>query len=292
MLLPENKSIDAWLNLLRQQVTKKAPELVSIFETYAAEAKFGRAFINENLKNIDDGSCILEVGGGAMILSCQLVLEGFEVVAVEPTGEGFSHFHRLRELILEQARIRGCMPQILLINAESLSLKNQFDFAFSINVMEHVIDIKKVVDNVYFSLKKAASYRFTCPNYLFPYEPHFNIPIIWNKKITSILLHRAIFNNKSLPDPLGTWSSLNWISVPKLNKIAKENKNIRMKLNKNLTSRTIARVSTDVAFASRRSGWMRMILIFIVKIKCHQILNYLPAEVQPIIDCEIISLGS
>jgi hypothetical protein len=35
---------------------------------------------------------------------------------------------------------------------------------------------------------------------------------------------------------------------------------------------------------------MKVIIIFIVKINCHKLLKLLPAAVQPIIDCEIISL--
>jgi 2-polyprenyl-3-methyl-5-hydroxy-6-metoxy-1,4-benzoquinol methylase len=229
------------------------------------------------------------VGAGSMILSCQLAMEGFAVTALEPTGDGFSHFSKLRSIVLEQASKIGDMPKMLLLPAEELVDKNQYDFAFSINVMEHVENVACVVDRVAKSLHPAAVYHFTCPNYLFPYEPHFNIPIILNKKITSILFHKTIVSN-GMPDPLGTWSSLNWISTLKLNKIAKENKNFRMKLNKNLISKTIERVLTDVSFANRRPGWMKAILIFIVKIKCHKLLMLFPAVVQPIIDCEIISL--
>jgi len=282
-------SIEEWLNTLRIHLNQMEPALQDIFEIYAAEAKFGRSFIDADLKKLQDCASILEVGAGSMILSCQLAMEGFAVTALEPSGVGFSHFSKLRSIVLEQASKIGGMPKMLLLPAEELVDKNQYDFAFSINVMEHVENVACVVDRVAESLHPAGVYHFTCPNYLFPYEPHFNIPIILNKKITSILFHKTIVSN-GMPDPLGTWSSLNWISILKLNKIAKENKNFRMKLNKNLISETIERALTDVCFANRRSSWMKVILIFIVKIKCHKLLRLFPAVVQPIIDCEIISL--
>ena len=91
------KSIDDWINSLRVRIKKTNPGLINSFETYAAEAKFGRTFIHDSLLDSPKGSSILEIGAGTMILSCQLVIEGFNVTAVEPSGggEGFSHFSKI-----------------------------------------------------------------------------------------------------------------------------------------------------------------------------------------------------
>ena len=63
------------------------------------------------------------------------------------------------------------------------------------------------------SLVVGASYRFTCPNYLFPYEPHFNIPTLFSKQITEECLGTGYLAVTTVPDPAGTWKSLNWINV-------------------------------------------------------------------------------
>ncbi len=186
-MISETNPIDTWVSSLRNHLSKIEPELLDIFETYAAEAKFGRSFIDADLKNLLPGASILEVGAGSMILSCQLASEGYTVTALEPTGEGFSHFEKLRSIVLEQAEIAGQTPNLLFIPAEKLTDKDLYDFAFSINVMEHVQDVESVVYKVAEALRPSGVYHFTCPNYSFPYEPHFNIPTFFSKPLTEKL---------------------------------------------------------------------------------------------------------
>jgi len=283
-------TIDEWLNTLRIHLSQMEPALQDIFETYAAEAKFGRSFIDADLKKLQVGASILEVGAGSMILSCQLAMEGYAVTALEPTGDGFSHFSKLRLIVLEQASKIGDIPKMLLLPAEELVDKNQYDFAFSINVMEHVENVARVVDRIAESLHPAGVYHFTCPNYLFPYEPHFNIPTLFSKQLTEFFLKRYIHYSQKMPDPLGTWRSLNWISVPQLNKIARQHQNLSMHFNAAMFGETLVRVTTDDDFASRRSLWMRLLIRIIVRANLHKFVMYFPAQVQPIIDCSITKL--
>ena len=42
--------------------------------------------------------------------------------------------------------------------------------------MEHVDDVPLVLRRVMSALRPGAAYRFVCPNYRFPFEPHFDIP--------------------------------------------------------------------------------------------------------------------
>ena len=60
------------------------------------------------------------------------------------------------------------------------------------NVMEHVEDPALAVDRLTAMLVPGASYRFLCPNYLFPYEPHFNMPTFGSKALTERLMRRRI----------------------------------------------------------------------------------------------------
>jgi hypothetical protein len=122
---------------------------------------------------------------------------------------------------MEEAATNGFATQLLVIPAESLAIQDTFSFAFSINVMEHVEDVGAVIHRVCESLNATGSYRFTCPNYLFPYEPHFNIPTLISKSLIERVFRKKIDENKAVPDPGGVWNSLNWISVPKGKSIAK-----------------------------------------------------------------------
>lgn len=289
-MISETNPIDTWVSSLRNHLSKIEPELLDIFETYAAEAKFGRSFIDADLKNLLPGASILEVGAGSMILSCQLASEGYTVTALEPTGEGFSHFEKLRSIVLEQAEIAGQTPNLLFIPAEKLTDKDLYDFAFSINVMEHVQDVESVVYKVAEALRPSGVYHFTCPNYSFPYEPHFNIPTFFSKPLTEKLLKRIIHENKNMPDPLGTWQSLNWISVAKLRKIVCRRTDLLMHFNWKVLEDALIRVNTDHAFASRRSVYIRSLIKLIVSTNLHKLSQYLPTLAQPIIDCRITKL--
>ena len=279
--------MDAWLNLLRINIEKFSPDLLSLFDVYANESKFGRILIDEDLKNLPPGASILEVGAGSLILSCQLLREGFMVTALEPFGDGFNHFRQLQNIVIGIATQLGCLPQLIDKPAEDLSKQNCYDMAFSINVMEHVNDVDRVINNVVLALKDGASYRFICPNYLFPYEPHFNIPTLFTKSLTEKVFYKAINNNLTLNDPLGTWKSLNWITVTSVKRICTSIQNVNHKMRVDLSIVMIGRVVDDPIFSARRSKWLVNVLSLVVFFKLHYLTKLIPPAFQPVIDCNI-----
>lgn len=281
-------SINDWINEIQIAILQTQPELCEIFKTYAAEAIFARDLLDSNLKSLPEGAQILEVGAGSLILSCQLCREGYEVTAIEPVGQGFSHFNELQNVILKLASQGGFCPNILQIHAEDLDIKETFDFAFSINVMEHVDNVSQVIQRVVGSLKSGAIYRFICPNYSFPYEPHFNIPTIFSKKITGIIFKNKIYANANIPDPAGTWDSINWISVNLVRDIAFNNKSTVV-FSKSLLLKMIERVLNDPIFSARRPSWLKLIFALVVKLHLHKLTQHIPPCFQPIMDCSIYS---
>lgn len=272
---------------VREHCAVNAPELLYLLDIYAAEATFGRNYISSDIKLLKKGDRILEVGAGSFLLSCQLVREGFDVTALEPIGPGFSHFEQLRTLVFNKAHLLGCQPRTLNMPAEEFTEKNNYSFAFSINVMEHVINVPKVLINICESLVLGASYRFTCPNYLFPYEPHFNIPTLYSKKITQYVFAKKIINMKGMLDPEGAWHSLNWINVLQIRRSSAKIKGIRTTFSTNLIVNTLERIALDKNFASRRSHAIQKTLLFFVKIRLHRLFILIPPELQPIIDCRL-----
>ena len=280
-------AIEEWLDILRIKVAKEAPELLQLFKVYAGEARFGRSYIDPNLQKLTFDAQILEVGAGAMILASQLAREGYRVTALEPIGIGFSHFSQLRALILEQAKDEKCMPLLLEIQAESLESDNRFDFAFSINVMEHVGNVATVIDKVVKSLTSKGIYRFTCPNYLFPYEPHFNIPTLISRTLTEKVLRKRIVECDGMLDPVGVWNSLNWITVPMLKRICQSLGFICVYFDKNMLSIMLSRVVSDPEFSARRSPLLRLLLTFVVKLRLHKLTLLFPAVLHPVIDCTL-----
>jgi SAM-dependent methyltransferase len=280
-------TIDWLLADMRQYFNDKQPSLLALFDIYAEEAAFGRRYIASDLGSLPLGAKILEVGAGSLLLSCQLIREGFQVTALEPIGIGFSHFEQMRQIVLARAATLECLPKTLNINAEALTESDLFDYVFSINVMEHVEDISLVIARIAKSLKPGASYRFTCPNYLFPYDPHFNIPTLISKRFTEKILGGKIFGSKKVFDSAGTWKSLNWINVVQIRKIVQLLPGLKVTFNRCLFVATIERIASDAHFASRRSSIIRIIFLLLLKSQLYRLLRFIPAALQPIIDCKL-----
>lgn len=280
-------SLDRWLSDVRLYISDIDPVLLPLLDIYIGEAKFGRQFIDHDLKSLKSEAELLEIGAGSMLLSCQLVREGFNITALEPIGSGFSHFHRMQELILVLANKYNCTPKIINEPIENLTLKYQFDYAFSINVMEHVENVDLALTQIGNSLKHNAAYRFTCPNYLFPYEPHFNCLTMFSKTLTEKMFRNKIFNNQEMADPQGTWESLNWINVIQIRKKIKQMPKLRVTFNRKLLISTFNRICNDIEFANRRSKWVSSSIKTLVKFRIHYLIGFIPALFQPIIDCKI-----
>jgi hypothetical protein len=209
------------------------------------------------------------------------------VTALEPIGSGFSYFVQMRQIVLQQAATLNCMPVNLEIQGEELSETNCYDYAFSINVMEHVNDVERVLHNVTNSLKPGASYHFTAPNYLFPYEPHFNIPTLFSKRLTAIILRKKILECTKMTHPYETWKSLNWINTNQVRRIGQKSSAMATTFNRLLLVSTIERVASDPTFASRRSPVVKKILLFLLKYRIHKLFQFIPVVLQPIIDCRL-----
>ena len=216
------QSVDSWLDGAARHLAVVAPDLSPLVADYVGEARFGASEIAGDLAALPPGAHVLEVGAGALLLSCALQAAGFRVTALEPVGAGFSHMAHLRGLVLEYASPLGCAPELLELPAEALDRTAEFDFAFSINVMEHVGDVAPVLRRVWLALRPSAGYRFVCPNYRFPFEPHFGIPTAGGKALTWRIFRRRILASRVVVDPAGTWASLNWITVALVRQICQQ----------------------------------------------------------------------
>jgi hypothetical protein len=226
-----------------------------------------------------------------MLLSCQLCREGYEVTAIEPIGEGFSGFRSLQDVVLNYAGLHGFAPHIRHMNVEAFHEPDCYMLAYSINVMEHVSSVEVALENVMAAMQLHGRYRFTCPNYLFPYEPHFNIPTLFSKQLTARIFGRSILNNVRMDDPAGVWHSLNWITVPQIRNVCHKRTDIKLVFRRRLLADSLARIERDTEFARRRSPWLRKLAGGLVRTGLHRVFALIPAAMQPIIDCELTRQG-
>ena len=280
-------SLEALKAGVRRQVSAEAPEMLALLEDYFGEAAFGAAVIEPHLETLPAGASVLEVGAGAQLLSCALQRAGFHVTALEPLAEGFSHLDRFRRIVVGVAAENGAVPAELRIQAEELAIESRFDFAFSINVMEHVSRVDVVLHRVLRALRPECGYRFVCPNYLFPYEPHFNIPTVFSKSITKRVFGRSILSSKRVVDPAQTWASLNWISVPSVRRICRT-LGVDPVFDRELLSRYVARAASDPSFQRRRSAILSTALRTFDRLGGVALCKHVPPVLQPALSCWIV----
>lgn len=282
-----SQNIDSLINELAVYIRQQAPEHLRLFEVFSQEARFARNWMGPTLAQLKPGDSILEVGAGLMILSCQLAKEGYAVTGLEPIGAGFSSFVALQNIVLDHALRHGFKPAIMACPVEALAEDQQFDFAFSVNVMEHIDDVPQGLQAIFRALKPGASYRFTCPNYLFPYEPHFNMPTLFVKSLTARVFHDRIYKSVLAEEPAALWNSLNWINVLQVKTVCRHLDGARLEFNRAMLCESLERMIRDAEFAGRRPRWLQAIARGLVYFRLHRLTGWLPAAVLPIIDCLI-----
>ena len=91
--------------------------------------------------------------------------------------------------------------------------------AFSINVAEHASDLESFVDGGAPQLEDQEFFRLFFPNYVWPYESHFNAPTLLNKRLTERLLLGPIMrlgmkDAEVRLDPVALWDGLSCPARP------------------------------------------------------------------------------
>ncbi len=282
--------VDEFLAPVRRHLDAQAPHLRPLFDVMAGEARFARSWLDDDLKRLPADASILEVGGGTFLLTYELAREGFAITAIEPTGVGFGAFEELGDIVLELAARDGMAPKIVRCKAEEFRSDALFEFAFSVNVMEHIEAPSVAIERISGSLSSGGSYRFLCPNYLFPYEPHFNIPTFGSKGLTERLLRRRIQTDKKIRDPIGLWKSLNWITVPQVKRMAAADASLTVDFQRRTLTSMIERTVDDVEFAKRRAPWMVSAVKMLKATRLLSLASLIPATCQPLMDVRLTKL--
>jgi SAM-dependent methyltransferase len=282
--------VDEFLAPVRQHLDAHAPHLRPLFDVMAGEARFARSWLDDDLRGLPPGAAILEIGAGAFLLTYELAREGFVVTAVEPTGAGFGAFEELGNLVLTLAARDGVAPTVVRCKAEEFRSDALFEFAFSVNVMEHIEAPSVAIERISGTLSPRGSYRFLCPNYLFPYEPHFNIPTVGSKRLTERVFRRRIKDDTKVRDPVGLWNSLNWITVPQVRRMAAADVTLAVAFQRGTLASMIERTVDDVEFAKRRAPWMVKAIKALRATRLLRFASLIPATCQPLMDVRLTKL--
>jgi len=198
-------------------------------------------------------SRILEVGAGLGLLSAFLVQQGYQVTSLEPAATGFDFFSVTRNAVLRHLTQRP--EQTLEVSAEVLDPAQHglFDFVFSIHVLEHMDHLDGAFAAMTRVLKPGGRMVHLCPNYAFPYDPHFGIPLLPGRpNLTAGLLPKRITETD-------LWRSLNFVSAAKLSQLAAEH-GLDARFKGGQLASMIRRVQEDPVFAARHSGFVSAML--------------------------------
>ena len=280
----QDVSIQNFIARVRAEVVAYHPAQQEYFDIYANEAIFGLSIIRDDISVLPREATVLEVGAGALLLSGYLASLGLRVFALEPIAAGFSHFHELRSAVVKHYESIGLQVRLIESTIEEFFDPERFDYVFSINVFEHIHDVEQALANAYLSLKHRGMLRIYCPNYHFPYEPHFNIPTLINKKLTECFFRNLIKASSRMPQPIETWEGLNWINATRVNKFLHGRFGNRPIFNRLATYRIIVRVLNDSQFSKRRPKWATWFLGVINRGGLLNLFKLCPVKFSPVMD--------
>ena len=233
---------------MRYKDAKLAFEKDPHSEQHFAEAQFGQTYLAPEIEALHPNTRVLEVGSGSGILLCHLAMQRPDIsfLGLEPTGEGFNYIHTFHQLAnsLPNAVLQKC-------GYEDMNDDEGFDLIYLINVFEHLPNWKDFIQRLDGLLKPNGKCLILCPNYSFPYEPHFRLPIICNKNISRKLMGKKINKIEREENSNGLWNSLNFVKYRKVLAFSRD-LGFEVSFEKEIIKDMIERLETDPEFLSRQ----------------------------------------
>jgi len=263
-------------------ITIEYPLLLSFAKIYNNEALQARYLIEEDLLALPKQAKILEIGAGNLALSIQLASEGYFVCAIEPVGSGFNPMRVFIETYLKIASDSKIVLEFQDVKIENFKSPTKFDYCFAINVLEHVDDPRQVIHHV--MTMASNNFRIYCPNYDFPYEPHFG-KFLFHRKNQAFYLKRQEAINPDLYDAAGLYESLNFITFRKLKATILELRLVA-KVNKNVNLELLSRATSDEYLNGRHKILAKVSWIF-SHLGIKWFLKLVPLRWSPVIDLTI-----
>lgn len=198
--------------LLENKLTGKIIErIISLniaqSEIWINEAKFGYSHIKDYCERLETNANILEIGCGSGILLSILsdTYKDLNFEGIEPFADGHSSLKQLNRIVKDSG------VSIENIGYEDFFPTKKYSLIFCINVFEHLKDWRDFLNKAKGLLEKDGRLIILCPNYGFPYESHFRIPILINKSITLNLFKKYIQRYEVEHNCEGLWNSLNFV---------------------------------------------------------------------------------
>ena len=246
----------------------------SILDMWKAEAKFGFMHVSPYCSRLPADANILEVGSGSGILLAKLQKNFPDKFfqGLEPFADGFSSLHELEN------NYNNSGSKVHQTSYENFKTTEKFDLIFCINVFEHLSDWRDFLSWSSRRLKKNGILLVLCPNYDFPYESHFHLPVVFNKFITGFLFKVKIEKFEKLHNVAGLWFSLNFVRKSEVKKFLSLNRlELKFKLNDKteIFRQMIERLFDDEEFRNRHKIMGKLSVLF-KETKLLEIMSFFP----------------
>lgn len=240
----------SYLKRIRQNLS--ASGLISdldqdLLDTYLAETRIGLELIAPYLR---PGQRVLEVGSGIGALGHFLSENGIDIHGLEPSGTGFDIMTRMAAQI-DAAAAEGSSfsPSDKCCTALDSEVDGSYDLIFSVHVMEHIEDPAQAFAAMERVLAPDGVMLHLCPNYRFPYDPHFSAFI----PFYSPAFARRLYTRRIAKAP-ALWDSLNFIGAGDFKRFAKSN-GLSLSFVPGVMADTFRRLIHDEMFSKRHNGF-------------------------------------
>jgi 2-polyprenyl-3-methyl-5-hydroxy-6-metoxy-1,4-benzoquinol methylase len=241
-----------------------------LLETYCNEARFGLALVAPSLR---PGQRVLEIGTGIGLLAGVLADIGVEITGIEPGAAGFGFMPALAAVVTESLNSqRPFQPSDIGATTLDPSVHGQFDLIYSMNVLEHLLQLDASMAAMTGVLKPGGTMFHMCPNYTVPYEPHFAIPLVpFAPRLTRFVFPQRL---RQLP---GVWDELNFVTAGRLRRIAKKS-GLRVAFEPGVTGAIVRRILTDPLLAARQGPGLRAFAAIVNRSGLLAVIDRVPAR--------------
>ncbi|MGR3914192.1 MAG: class I SAM-dependent methyltransferase [Gammaproteobacteria bacterium] len=215
-------------------------------DKWVNEAFFGQRQVKPYLDALAPGARVLEVGSGPGILLAHLTRHyaRLRIEGIEPVGRGFQIVDDYHVALASSVTLHRC-------GYEAFRTERRYQLIFLINVFEHLPDWRHFLRFVRARLTDHGRCVMLFPNYAFPYEPHFSLPIIVNQAVTRRLFHRAITRYEKAHNCAGYWDSVNFVTYAQVKK-ALARTALAHVFDTEIVREMLGRMNTDAAYRTRQ----------------------------------------
>ena len=226
-------------------------------DCYIEEANFGLGYIAPILTSLQaekHGARVLEVGSGPCILISELAQRypSMQFQGIEPMGAGFGFFDQFIN------KNQSGNFQLHRGGYETFSAGEKFDLIFLVNVFEHLPSWRDFLRFIQSYLADQGKCVILCPNYTFPYESHFGLPILFSASLTRKIFAQKITCFEQANNSEGLWESLNFVRWSAVNKACKSH-SLRVEFRTQIIRDMIERLTSDPVFLQRQKALVPLV---------------------------------